>query len=66
MLTGLERTRIDIAFIRQLLNEAGDARTTRAIETVNLLRPARKGEARRAGTAFFKPLRQVIESINDT
>jgi hypothetical protein len=30
------------------------------------LRPARKGEAPRAGTAFFKPLRQVIESINDT
>ena len=33
---------------------------------VNLLRPARKGEAPRAGSAFFKPLRQVIESINDT
>jgi hypothetical protein len=30
------------------------------------LRPARKGEAPRAGTAFSKPLRQVIESINDT
>jgi len=33
---------------------------------LNLLRPARKGEAPRAGTEFFKPLRQVIESINDT
>jgi hypothetical protein len=33
---------------------------------VDLLRPARKGEAPRAGSAFFKPLRQVIESINDT
>jgi hypothetical protein len=33
---------------------------------LDLLRPARKGEAPRAGTAFFKPLRQVIESINDT
>jgi len=33
---------------------------------LDLLRPARKGEAPRAGTEFFKPLRQVIESINDT
>src|SRR4051794_12017089 len=31
-----------------------------------LPRPARRGEAPRAGSAFFKPLRQVIESINDT
>jgi hypothetical protein len=31
-----------------------------------LLRPARKGEPGRTGTRFFKPLRQVIESINDT
>ena len=33
---------------------------------LDLLRPARKGEPPRAGTKFFKPLRQVIESINDT
>jgi hypothetical protein len=33
---------------------------------IDLLRPARKGETPRAGTQFFKPLRQVIESINDT
>jgi len=33
---------------------------------LNLLRPARKGETPRPGTQFFKPLRQVIESINDT
>jgi hypothetical protein len=33
---------------------------------LDLLRPARKGETPRAGTQFFKPLRQVIESINDT
>jgi hypothetical protein len=33
---------------------------------VELLRPARKGEPPRPGTRFFKPLRQVIESINDT
>jgi Transposase DDE domain len=31
-----------------------------------LLRPARKGEPERAGAALFKPLRQVIESINET
>jgi hypothetical protein len=33
---------------------------------LKLLRPARQGEPERAGTRFFKPLRQVIESINDT
>ena len=33
---------------------------------LDLLRPARKGERTRPGTEFFKPLRQVIESINDT
>ena len=33
---------------------------------LELLRPARKGETRRPGSEFFKPLRQVIESINDT
>ena len=31
-----------------------------------LLRPARKGEARRAGQNLFRPLRQVIESVNWT
>jgi hypothetical protein len=31
-----------------------------------LLRPARKGEAQRAGQNLFKPLRQVIESVNWT
>jgi hypothetical protein len=31
-----------------------------------LLRPVRKGEAPRAGQQFFKPLRQVIESVNQT
>ena len=29
-----------------------------------LLRPVRKGEAPRAGQKLFKPLRQVIESVN--
>lgn len=33
---------------------------------VDLLRPARKGEAPRPGTQFFKPLRQIIESVNQT
>jgi hypothetical protein len=33
---------------------------------VDLLRPARKGEKPRPGERFFKPLRQIIESINDT
>jgi len=44
----------------------------RAFETdlreagITLLRPARAGETSRPGERFFKPLRQVIESINDT
>jgi Transposase DDE domain len=33
---------------------------------LTLLRPARQGEPSRPGTRFFKPLRQVIESINQT
>lgn len=33
---------------------------------ITLLRPTRKGEPERAGARFFKPLRQIIESINDT
>ena len=33
---------------------------------IELLRPARKGEADRAESQLFKPLRQVIESINET
>jgi hypothetical protein len=33
---------------------------------IELLRPARKREAERAGSQLFKPLRQVIESINET
>jgi hypothetical protein len=37
-----------------------------AAQRVRLLRPARKGEPERAGAHLFKPLRQVIESINDT
>jgi hypothetical protein len=33
---------------------------------LKLMRPARKGEPQRAGAHLFKPLRQVIESINQT
>lgn len=33
---------------------------------IELPRPARKGEKPRPGARFFKPLRQIIESINDT
>lgn len=33
---------------------------------IELLRPARTGEKPRPGSQFFKPLRQIIESINDT
>ena len=33
---------------------------------LTLLRPARKGEPAPAGRKYFKPLRQVIESVNDT
>jgi hypothetical protein len=40
----------------QLLGELG----------VRLLRPARKGEAERPGAALFKPLRQLIESVNQS
>jgi hypothetical protein len=33
---------------------------------IDLLRPARQGEKKRPGERFFKPLRQIIESVNDT
>ena len=33
---------------------------------ITLLRPARKGEPPRAGAHLFRPLRQIIESVNDT
>jgi len=43
-----------------------DFEATLAGARVQLLRPARKGEPDRPGARFFKPLRQVIESINAT
>jgi hypothetical protein len=39
---------------------------TLAEDGFRLLRPARQGEPARPGTRFFKPLRQIIESVNDT
>jgi Transposase DDE domain. len=33
---------------------------------MRLLRPRRKGEAERPGSQLFKPLRQIIESVNET
>jgi hypothetical protein len=43
-----------------------DFEATLASTGIDLLRPARKGEPERPGARFFKPLRQIIESINDT
>ncbi|HSK34417.1 MAG TPA: IS982 family transposase [Propionicimonas sp.] len=43
-----------------------DFENTLTAAGLRLLRPARKGETERPGAQFFKPLRQVIESINDT
>ncbi|WP_433661818.1 IS982 family transposase [Nocardia sp. CA-128927] len=40
--------------------------TALADSGMRLLRPARKGEPERAGATLFKPLRQIIESINQT
>lgn len=37
-----------------------------AEQDIRLLRPARKGEPEQAGAPLFKPLRQVIESVNET
>jgi hypothetical protein len=43
-----------------------DFEATLAQGGIHLLRPARQGEPARPGTRFFKPLRQLIESVNDT
>jgi hypothetical protein len=43
-----------------------DFETTLAGGRICLLRPARAGEPGRPGSQFFKPLRQIIESVNDT
>jgi hypothetical protein len=43
-----------------------DFEATLADGRICLLRPARKGEPERPGSRFFKPLRQIIESVNAT
>ena len=43
-----------------------DFETTLASAGATMLRPARQGEPERPGTRFFRPLRQIIESVNDT
>lgn len=43
-----------------------DFEASLAAAGVSLLRPTRHGEPQRPGARFFKPLRQIIESINDT
>lgn len=43
-----------------------DFETTLSQAGMHLLRPARKNEPERAGAGLFKPLRQIIESINQT
>ena len=43
-----------------------DFENTLTAAGLRLLRPARKGETERAGSQFFKPLRQHVESIFDT
>ena len=43
-----------------------DFETGLAEDGIELLRPARKGEQPRPGARFFKPLRQIIESVNQT
>jgi hypothetical protein len=48
----------------------GDSNSPASLEpaevSADLLRPARKGEPERAGSRFFKPVHQVIESTNNT
>jgi hypothetical protein len=43
-----------------------DFEATLAAAGLRLLRPARTGEPEPAGRQYLKPLRQVIESVNDT
>ena len=49
---------------QELLREGVRSRARR--RRVELLRPARKGEKPRPAHRYFKPFRQVIESINNT
>ncbi len=59
-----DASRSDVDGRQELLRQAIQA--TLAAARIKLLRPARAGEKPRAGQGFFKPLRQVIESVNNT
>ncbi|MGH9082671.1 MAG: transposase [Acidimicrobiales bacterium] len=45
---------------------SGEFETFLAKHGATLIRPAKSGETPRPGARFLKPLRQIIESINDT
>jgi hypothetical protein len=59
-----DRTRLTLIGDKNYHGRVFEADLTAAGITV--LRPTRKGEAPRPGERFFKPLRQIIESVNDT
>jgi Transposase DDE domain len=60
------RTQPSVTIIGDKNYYGRDFETTLAKSGITLLRPARKGETPRAGQRFFKPLRQIIESVNNT
>lgn len=60
------RTQPSVTIIGDKNYYGRDFETTLAEAGITLLRPARKGETPRTGQRFFKPLRQIIESVNDT
>ncbi|WP_158893662.1 transposase, partial [Amycolatopsis anabasis] len=62
----LVRERPDQILIGDKNYYGAEFETTLTQEGIRLLRPARKGEPERPGARLFKPLRQTIESINQT
>jgi Transposase DDE domain len=64
--TALEANRAGQVVVADRNYYGAEFEATLTAAGIALLRPARKGEPARAGSEFFKPLRQVIESINDT
>src|SRR6266496_3485325 len=63
---GLVTTRPGQTLIGDKNYHGRDFEAAMALAGINLLRPARKGEPARAGAHLFKPLRQIIESVNGT
>lgn len=63
-LTGLQHTRLTWIGDKNYYGKAFEADI--ANSGIDLLRPARKTETSRPGEQFFKPLRQIIESVNQT